>query len=148
MNRLGRKIELVANVCIIAFAIVIGVILVKRFLLKSPSNTSQVSAIAAGTKIDLPGMDWSKNDKTLLLILSTRCKYCSASAPFYQKLANETAPRSVRLVAVLPESVDLGRNYLKDLNVHIDDVKQTEPSLLGVRATPTLIPRQQRRSRH
>ena len=53
MNRLLRRIELVANVCIIAVALVICVALVKRFLLKSPSTAPDVPGVAAGTKINL-----------------------------------------------------------------------------------------------
>ncbi len=140
MNRLLRRIELVANICIIGVALVICVALVKRFLLKSSSTAPDVPRVAAGTKITLPDVDWAKNGKTLLLALSTGCKFCSASAPFYQHLvSNAGSQQGVRLIAVLPQNVEQAREYLKSLNVTIDDVKQASPPALGVRATPTLI---------
>jgi hypothetical protein len=141
MNRLLRRIELIANVCIIAVALVICAALVKRFLLKSPSTASPAPGVATGTKITLPDVDWAKNGKTLLLVLSTGCKFCSASAPFYQHLASNamSQQQGAKLIAVLPQGVEQSREYLKSLNVTIDDVKQASPPALGVRATPTLI---------
>jgi len=140
MNRLLRRTELVANICIIAVALVICAALVKRFLLKSPSTASPAPSVATGTKITLPDVDWAKNGKTLLLVLSTGCRFCSASAPFYQHLASKAiSQQGARLIAVLPQGVEQSREYLKSLNVTIDDVKQASPPALGVRATPTLI---------
>jgi len=88
----------------------------------------------------LPGIDWSKNSKTLLLVLSVGCKFCSASAPFYQNLTKQTASsKGAKLVAILPQSPDQGGEYLRSLNIRVDDVKQATLTSLGVRATPTLI---------
>jgi hypothetical protein len=140
MNRLLRRIELVANICVIAVALVICAALVKRFLLKSPSTASPAPSLATGTKIALPDVDWAKNGKTLLLVLSTGCRFCSASAPFYQHLAGKAmSQQGVGLIAVLPQGIEQSKEYLKGVNVTIDDVKQASPPVLGVRATPTLI---------
>ena len=140
MNRLLRRIELIANICIIAVALVICAAFVKRFILKLSSTASAASGVATGTKITLPDVDWAMNGKTLLLVLSTGCKFCSASAPFYQHLASKAmSQQGAKLIAVLPQGVEQGREYLKSLNVTIDDVKQVSPLVLGVRATPTLI---------
>jgi hypothetical protein len=140
MSRLVKRIELIANVCIIVTALVICGLVVKRFLVKSRSNISQISGVSVGTKIGLPGIDWSKNGKTLVLVLSVGCKFCSASAPFYQNLAKQTAsPKGAKLVAILPQGVDQAGEYLRSLNIHVDDVKQATLTSLGVRATPTLI---------
>ena len=136
MSQLAKRIELVANVCIIAVTLVICGALVKRFLLK-PATASEVSGVAVGTKISLSDVDWAKNGKTLLLVLSTNCKFCSKSAPFYQRLLIKT--ESTKLVAVLPQNVEQSKEYLKALNVPIGDIKQGVPAAIGVRATPTLI---------
>jgi hypothetical protein len=136
MNKLAKRIELVANACIIVVALVICGALVKRFLLK-PATASEVPGVAVGTKINLSDVDWAKNGKTLLVVLSTNCKFCSASAPFYQHILSKA--ESTKLVAVLPQNVEQSREYLKALNVPIGNVKQASPNALGVSATPTLI---------
>lgn len=114
MNRLGKRIELVANVCIIVLALLISVALTKRFLLKSPGAAPVVSGIEVGTKINLSDVDW-KNDKTLVLVLSTGCKFCSASASFYQTLVAKSASSSgTKLIAVLPQSVEQATEILEE----------------------------------
>jgi len=139
-DHLLRRIELVANVCIIIVALVICGVLVKRFLLKSSSTAADVPGVAAGTRINLTNVDWAKNGRTLLLVLSTNCKFCSASAPFYQHLASTaTSSKSTKLVAVLPQGTEQSREYLIGMKVPIEDVKQASPASFGVRATPTLI---------
>jgi thioredoxin-related protein len=137
MNPLVRKIEIVANVSIIVVAILVCVAAFKYFRTKSGPQVA-APAIAAGTKVNLPNEDWARNRKTLLLALSTNCKYCSASAGFYQRLVN-TASSNTKLVAVLPETREESKQYLTTLKVMIEDIQQVSPPTLGVRATPTLI---------
>ena len=139
-DSLLKRIELVANVCIIVVALVICAAVANRLLLKSPSSLSGIQGIAAGTKISLAEIDFARNGQTLLLVLSTDCKFCSASAPFYQNLATRTgSTHGTKLIALLPQGLEQSREYLKSLNVPIDEVRQTQPASVGVRATPTLI---------
>jgi thioredoxin-related protein len=138
MTPLVRKIEIVANVSIIVVAIVVCVAAVRYFRTKASGSQAAKPAITAGTKINLPSEDWATNHQTLLLALSTNCKYCSASADFYQRLAN-TASSNTKLVAVLPQSPEESQEYLTGLKLTIKDIQQASPPSLGVRATPTLI---------
>ncbi len=74
------------------------------------------------------------------MALSTQCHFCSESAQFYQRVAQErTRAGSLRLVAVLPQPVDESQQYLKELGVTVDDVKQLRLDSIGVNGTPTLI---------
>lgn len=139
MSNLYKKTELVSNIAIIVVALVLGVVVVKRFLL-SPQAPAPVKPIAAGTKMVLPDMEWAKSRQTLLVVLAPGCRFCSESVPFYQRLAKEALGRSdVQLVAVLPQSPAEGRKYLDDLNVAIQQVKQAELPSIQVTGTPTLI---------
>jgi thioredoxin-related protein len=138
MDPLPRKIETIANVCIIVVAIIVCVAAVRYFRTKASVSQAPTPAIAAGTKINLPNEDWARNRQTLLLALSTQCKYCSASADFYQRLVNN-ASSNTKLVAVLPQPLEESQQYLTGLKVTIKDIQQISPPSLGVRATPTLI---------
>jgi len=139
-DHLLRRIELVANICIIVVALVICGAIIKRFLLKSPATARDVPGVTAGTRINLIDVDWARNGRTLLLVLSTGCKFCSASAPFYQNLVSKTvSSNGTKLIAVLPQNVEQAREYLQSINVPIEDVKQASPASVGARATPTLI---------
>lgn len=141
-DNIFKKTELLANIAIIIVAVLLGGVLVKRYLLTSDDafdDRNSVSRIAAGTKVSLPEIDWAKSDRTLLLVLSKGCHFCSESAPFYQRLVRDTDGRGVQLVAVLPQDVNEGREYLNELGVTINEIKQSSLDSLGVGGTPTLI---------
>lgn len=141
MNKMFRGTEMAANVAIVIVGIVLGVVLVKNNLLQSPpAMAAPPAGIAPGTKLDLPGVDWQANERTLVLALSTGCRFCTESAPFYKRLAQEKPNlKNIRLVAVFPEPVEQSRKYLSDLGVTVDEVRQGRLDSLGVVGTPTLI---------
>lgn len=138
-----KKTELLANIAIIVVALLLGGVLVKRYLLPSQEAAPGRGAdprIPAGTKATLPGVDWAKNGRTLLLVLSRDCRYCTESAPFYRRLTREAAGRpDVHLIALFPQEVAEGREYLDGLGVSVDEVRQASPSSTGAGGTPTLI---------
>ena len=73
-------------------------------------------------------------------MLSSDCRYCTESAPFYQRLTRETAGRAdVHLIALFPQEVEEGRKYLTNLGVSIDEIRQAAPGSTGAGGTPTLI---------
>lgn len=143
VTNLSKKIGLFADIAIIVVAILLISVLVKNYLWSSnplPSNSGIVPTSQqqiSGT-ISLPDIDWQKNNQTLLLVLSNTCHFCSESAPFYQQLMKERESNT-RIIAVLPQSISDGRDYLNRLGVTVDGIKQASLSSIGVRATPTLI---------
>lgn len=141
MNNISKKIEVAANVAILAVALLLGVVLVKRYLLPSaPPEPPRAEQLKPGTKLALADVNWAQNKKTLVMVLSTNCHFCTESAPFYQRLAREKSGREdVRLLAVLPQSVEESQKYLSANGVSVSDVRQANPGAVGVRGTPTLI---------
>src|SRR5689334_9402047 len=97
MERLRRHIELVANIAIIVVAVLLCVVLVKRFVFP-PTQTQLSPGIVAGTPVAIPNVDWSKSDRTLVLALQKDCHFCTDSAPFYRTLVTAAAAKSIRLV--------------------------------------------------
>jgi hypothetical protein len=140
MNNLTKRLEQLANVAIIVVALLLGGVLVRRYLLPPAESPQAQARIQPGTKLSVPGVEWGKNERTLLLVLSTSCHFCTESSPFYRRLAQEKAQRGgVGLVAVLPQSVGESQKYLNDLGVFVDDIKQARLDAVQVRGTPTLI---------
>lgn len=143
-DRILKKTELLANIAIIVVALLLGVVLVKRYLLNgneaAPAARNIDPRIPAGTKASLTGVDWAKNGQTLLLVLSNDCRYCTESAPFYQRLTRETEGRAdVHLIALFPQEVEEGKKYLDNLGVSINEIRQAAPGSAGAGGTPTLI---------
>ncbi|MDQ3917917.1 MAG: hypothetical protein M3348_05525 [Acidobacteriota bacterium] len=142
MNGWHRRIELLANVAIITAALLLGAALVKRLLLPDSARRGAIEAsqVKPGEKLLLPGVDWQKGERTLVMVLSTECHYCSESAPFYQRLAQERVKHAgVSLVAVLPQDTNESTKYLCDHGIAVDEVRQVPLSAVPVKGTPTLI---------
>ena len=139
MENLHKRLELIANIAIIIVAIALGVVLVKKYVRVQPttvdSNTS-ANEPRVVEKINLPGIDWSKR-ATLVLAISTSCHFCTESAPFYRDLAQ--AHNGIRLMAVLPQPIEVGKHYLDTLGVQVDEVLQAPLNEINVKGTPTLL---------
>lgn len=147
-----RKLEVLANVAVLITALILCSVLVKKYLLSKsevqPAATTSQSVPSAnqarrtptdvGSKISLDGIEWSKGERTVVLALSTSCRFCTESAPFYRQL-EQKKPRNVQLVAVLPQQVADSRGYLNRLNVRMDKVVQAALSSIRVTGTPTLL---------
>jgi len=142
MTNLHKRAELLANIAIIIVAVVLTGVLVKRFVLdrNEPANPAAANQIAPGDHVNVGGVDWVKGGQTVLLVLQKGCRFCTESAPFYQRLIKETANRSdVKLIAVFPHSVAEGKQYLDEIGVGLTDIRQVDLSQVKVRGTPTLI---------
>ena len=137
MGALHKKVELIANVAIILVAIMIGAVLVQRYFF--PGSTQPSQTVATGSKVSLPGVEWTKNGKTLLVALQVGCRFCSESAQFYQRLVQTADSKGVKVVAVLPQLPTESKDYLRTLAIPINDVRQASLASLSVSGTPTLI---------
>ena len=140
-SKFTRTIEVTTNIAIIVVAILLGVVLVKNYLLSGPKpDASAPPTVPTGTQLSLEGVDWGAKKRTLLMVLSDSCRFCTESAEFYKKLAQERAKHDdVRIIAVLPQDVSAGQAYLNKLGVSVDEVRQSPLDAVGVKATPTLI---------
>ena len=132
-----KKLEVTANISLIAISVLFGFVLLKNQVFSDRSR--QPPELSPGTRITLSGVDWKSRHWTLLLALSNQCRFCSESASFYKRLTAGVATDSVRVIAVLPQSIDIGREYLKSLDLSIEEIRQTPMEALKVSGTPTLI---------
>lgn len=147
-----KKLEALANIAVIVTSVVLCSVLVKKHFFvgtqtvadakaSPPSRSADAptkSGLQAGMKVSLPGIDWGNSSRTVLLVLSTTCHFCTESAPFYQKLQQQK-PGNVQIVAVLPQAVEDGRQYLNKLGVSVRELVQAPLASLNVSGTPTLV---------
>lgn len=160
MKKLYRKVQFISNLATIIIAVLLAIIVVRQFastppqaegslaLVKtaatSPGQTSEPNAAPKttplGKTVPLSGIDWQKNKKTLILYLSTRCRFCDESMPFYRRLAEKySESKDVKLMAVFPQSVDEAKAHFKSHGVNINEVLNAQLTSIGVTATQTLL---------
>src|SRR6202044_401626 len=125
----------------IVLVVLLGTLLVRGNLIPgrgAASVPSRPVQIGANMKHLSLGVDWSANNRTLLLALQTNCHFCTESAPFFRRLAAASVGNA-RTVAVLPQSPDAAKQYLDGLGVRVDEIKQASLPGIGVTGTPTLM---------
>jgi hypothetical protein len=136
VRSLFQKFNITLNVAIAICAVVFLVVLIKAYLVRH-SQAQEAPVLAIGGKFDLKGFNWGDNRRTVILALSKQCHYCSESAPFYQQLSPEVKRHAgARLLAIFSESVPEAKSYLEQMNVSVNDIRQTPLSALGVKGTP------------
>jgi thioredoxin-related protein len=148
MNKLTQKVELIANLLIIVVAVLLIGVLVQRYFTTSSASSfppqPQSQSInqlqkKSNSPIEIAGVDFSEKPKTLILALQAGCHYCTESAPFYKRLIQSAKDKNIKLIAVLPSSVEESADYLDKLGINDLEIKQSTLASLQVRGTPTLI---------
>jgi thioredoxin-related protein len=141
-EKLTKRLEMGAYVAIIGMALVVTATLIPKLVGRYfPKSVTQAApALKAGDRISVPNEDWEKNGKTLLLVLSTSCHFCTESAPFYRTLVAKTQnEQQLHVAAIFPQSVEEGREYLSSLGIIVADVLNVPRQSFEVKGTPTLI---------
>lgn len=148
LERHAKTIETVANVGIAIVALLGAAVLAKQLVtpdrtrIPAPSRPSSARprAPVAGSRMSLPGVSWDRSEQTLVLVLSTTCRFCTDSASFYQRVVDEShRAGKTRLLAVLPQGTSEASRYLSTLRVGIDEVIQAPLEAVHAGGTPTLI---------
>ena len=142
MDRFRKLSEIGSNVAIILLAVLVGYFAFNRFLSPTPPApaNADVSAIKPGSKLSVKNVDFSKSEKSLMLVLSTECKYCTDSVPFYQRLVERNSiDKKLQIVATFTQEPAEAAKYLIEKNLSVDQIVKTDPSEIQVRGTPTMI---------
>jgi hypothetical protein len=135
--RLGRWIEMAANVAIVLCALFLGVNFFKSHVLRSLPPGEQGPRI--GQSVEAPVLYRPPNSRTLMFYLSTKCRPCTESIPLLRPIVAEAAAARVRVVASLIEPDDESEDYLATNRLRVDLVRRFRPGELGIGITPTIV---------
>ena len=116
-KNLRGNLELGAQIIIAIATVLIAGVVVKRYLFPPPVNPSNLPRITVGERLNVPGVEWQQNKKTLVFFLMKDCVYCKASAPFYRQLIEDASKRDVKLLAILPNSIEEGQTCLRSVEL-------------------------------
>lgn len=86
---------------------------------------------------NLDAVKLASKPATLLVIVQSRCKFCTASMPFYERLSK--APHAgTQIVVLTQEEAAIGRAYVSSHGFEPDQVFSI-PEFARIRSTPTVI---------
>ena len=136
-----NKLAAITNLAIVAVALLLGFVCVKKYLL-TPTNArpAEPAPIVVGTRISLPDVDWSRTRKSMVVALNRECRFCTQSAPFYKRLVEKAnGNKNLQLVAVLPHDPNTAHQYLDSIGVAFNEVRSSELNKISVSGTPTIL---------
>lgn len=140
------RLETAVNLCLIATCIVVSAAAGKRLLTKesagaTPGNIlGRPTGYAQGDVLPtLEGIRYAEREKTMLLVLSSHCPFCTESMPFYSRIASSRHDGRLQIVVLGSESQTVLADYVTSHGLRVDQVRTLQPGVLKVVATPTII---------
>ena len=138
------SLEKVTQWCLILVCCVsLFLLLEKRFGHQGTLRTASVPTAQAleGRELDLTGAFWGRSSKTVVVALTSQCKFCTASLPFYNRLSKLRARpgSSFSIIVISPESSDVVVKLLSGAGILADQVLSADFSKLGFRGTPSVF---------
>lgn len=135
--------EIAANVATTVAAILVSIVLLMVFVFPRHATRAALPDVepsqkGMNLKSAVPGVDWNKNGRTLVMAISTQCHFCTESLPLFQRITSDSGPH-IRTLALLPQTKADAAEYLRKGGVRVDDIRQLTLSSIGVQGTPTLL---------
>ena len=135
--RLARRLEIAANVGILVIVGIALILFALPFIIRGQRPVER--KIAVGTRLDLPGITVTDAQLSVLLILSTNCRFCTQSMPLYRRLSSERRHLDFALFAAFPEPLTDAGAYLRANSLKVDGLFRAKPSELHATGTPTVV---------
>jgi hypothetical protein len=135
-----KRLDMMTNVVVIVTSVALLGFLGNSWYESHRTTVARGSSRSTlvGRTIQLPGVDFTRKGKTLLIAVSSTCHFCQESQPFYRQLAN-TPGVTANLVAVLPMPQRDAENYVHSTIAPSLQVVSASLDTMGVNSTPTLL---------
>lgn len=138
MERVERFLRITAYIAIICACAFLGFRAWSEVSLAPPVKGKNI----VGARIVLPKVEGVSPLPTVVLALSTNCKYCKENAPFIRELARafDNSTSKAKLLVVMPQTEIEASQYLRDeLSLTLPFVSSFSLEASGIRGTPTVI---------
>lgn len=136
-------LEIVANIAIVGIVVVVvGTYAHARMSRPTqpaapPTETSPPYRTGDVLSEKLDAVRLAAKPATLLVVVQSRCKFCTASMPFYERLA-KSAHAQTQIVVLTQEEAAIGRAYVSSHGFEPDAVVSI-PEFARIHSTPTVI---------
>lgn len=88
---------------------------------------------------EIEGVRYDVRPRTVVLALSSTCKFCAEDAAFYKALSQSRSLRNFQLVVVGTEHATTLSDYLRGLEINSDHLASVPTGALRVSGTPVII---------
>jgi hypothetical protein len=127
--------ELVANACIIC--VTLGIVYVVAS--KSTTPPAPIKVLRPGEGVELSGVNWQMNNRTLVLFLEEGCVTCEESAAFHKRLVSEAREQEAKVIAVFAKNAPNAIRYARELGLDASEVRSADIRSIGIYRVPSLV---------
>jgi hypothetical protein len=140
-TRVKNFIEVASNVAVVVAALVVVASFARSYFRPRPRVMLQGGLQKGAQLPQLPGLDFSKSRKTLLVAMDANCDSCRESLPFFSTLVDKLRgkPGDARLIAMFQGGEEQTRRYAEQSRLNTDTVFGVDFKLLDVSALPSII---------
>lgn len=143
MNQVRVKsfIEVASNVAVVVTALIVVGSFAQSFFRPRPRVMLQGGLQKVAQLPQLPGVDFSKSQKTLLVAMDASCDSCRESLPFLNNLEEKLRgePSGARLITVFQGGEEQATRYAEQSRLNVDTVFGIDFKLLDLNALPSII---------
>lgn len=132
------NLRTIADAALVIAAIFVATVAGQTYYRTAASVPGEPRIAKPKEQLNLPGVDFAKGQRTLLLVLKSSCPYCEKSMPFYSRMMS-TKSKDSQVVVVGGEDEKILNNYLKVHDVAVDAVASVTAESTPSQVTPTAI---------
>lgn len=145
---MGRRLETTVNVAIVTTCVAIVASLAFRFVSERRAQAASARPPILHVGDALPVLDnvrYDSAERTLVMFLRADCQYCTASIPFYQRLADrirQAQAGRVQVLLVTTDSKEAATEYVAKNKLLVNSIvvpSREQHAQLKLRGTPTLV---------
>lgn len=142
-TKIKNLLEVTTNIAVLVVTLVLVTMFVRSYFATTSTKRVNVAGkLTSDTAIgEIKDLDFVDAPRTLMMVLSTGCKYCIQSAPFYKTLSAMRGRLTgrTRIVAVFPQNEQDVKSFLQEHQLEIEFRPNVDFEKLGISSTPTLI---------
>lgn len=150
MRHVRFSVERAANIAVCAVCVLLAAnVVVQLYDRFNPRPSTAAALLADATHKagdNAPALataPYGRASATVVLVMKSSCRFCTASMPFYDRLAafarERQASRPLQLVAVSTESREVTTAYLREHGVALPAVESVSEGHIKAPATPTVL---------
>lgn len=136
-------LETATNIAVLLVAIIVVSAFSWGYFIQKRVPSMQSGLQKGRVLANVASIDYGSSPHTLLIIMSTNCRFCTENISFYDQLDSlqRQTHFQTRIFAIFPDKENPVRQYVQQNNINAGITVKTEADLdsLNVNSRPTLI---------
>ena len=132
-----KSLEKAANIAVIVAALLFMFVVIRTEISKRAAPDSAQTELPSNV-VNLPGVHFPRQNKSLIIAVSTTCHFCQESLPFYKDVSVRSKGKT-DVIALLPQPEAEAKAFIQNAGISATQIVSAKLSTIGVTGTPTML---------